>query len=151
MWNTTVSLFVFISTQTNVHTNRDMLFTRRLHSLGVWPAISFQVAIKDTKQGHHTRTSRTTTSSIWSSSVTISSRHILIYIHTKSSYGVVLYPLWNLCNNHPFLGDTVFLQVKHVSNTLSVFVLVTKQVMTFSSSQSVSSLSRSFLHFLTLS
>ena len=62
-------------------------------------------------RGKHSRTSRTSTSSWWSSSGTSSSRYILLCIRIKSSYSVVLYLLWNLCNNHPFLGDTVVFQV----------------------------------------
>ena len=79
-WNTrdaTLSVFVFISTQMNVYTN-----------VG-------------------SRTSSTTTSSIWSSNPTISSRHILFWIRINSRYCVLLYLLWNLCNNHPFLGDVI--------------------------------------------
>ncbi len=82
----TLSLFVFIPTQMNVYTN-----------VG-------------------SRTSTTTTSSIWSYSPTISSRHILFCIRINSWYSVVLYLRWNLCNNHPFLGDTVFLQFEYVCN-----------------------------------
>ncbi len=49
------------------------------------------------------RTSRTTTSVIWSSRVNISSSHILPCIRINSSYSVVFYLLWNLSNNHHFL------------------------------------------------
>jgi hypothetical protein len=47
--------------------------------------------------------------------------YTLLCIRIKSCYSVVLYLLWNLCNNHPFLGDTVVLQVQHVCNILSAF------------------------------
>ena len=75
-----------------------------------------------------TMSSSTTTSSIWSSRHTISSRYILCRVYINSCYSVVLYLLWNLCNNHPFLGDTIFLQVKHMCQLFSTFVLLMKKV-----------------------
>ncbi len=87
-------------------------------------------------QGKHSRTSRTTTSSWWSSSGTSSSRYILLCIRIKSCYSVVLYLLWNLCNNHPFL---LFLFLHREVDTEKCWVTGAK-VMNFAASTCVHNL-----------
>ena len=87
--------------------------------------------------GEHSRTSRPTSSSWWSSRGTSSSRYRLLCIRIKSCYSVVLYLLWNLCNNHPFLGDTVVFQVQHVKCWVTV-----AKVRTFAVSKCVHNLSQ---------
>jgi hypothetical protein len=75
-------------------------------------------------QGLDSRTSRTTTSCWWSSSGHRSSRYILLCIRIKSCYSVVLYLLWNLCNNHPFLDPSSSVSCPFLKKKIcSVFVL----------------------------
>jgi len=88
--NVTVSVCVFISTQTNVYTHTGARF-------------------KDVQNYHLLLM-------ILQPGGTISSRHIVLCIRIKSEVAIAL--LCNLCNNHPFLGDTVILLVKHVCKPL---------------------------------
>jgi hypothetical protein len=52
-------------------------------------------------------------------------------IRIKSCYIIVPILLWNLSNNHPFLGDSMMFQVQQMCDLLSVSVLIIKPVITF--------------------